>query len=154
MDRLIDAFDISVILFGDKNEAKICDQMQSFMRNDVINVGGKTTVEQFMGLLKKCRFVLCNEGGPLHIAVALGVPTVSIFGPVDENIYGPFSFDISKHMIVTDRTRCSPCYSRFKHKECDHLYCLNAISEDKVFGASKILFQRVMENGGKGAVKT
>jgi len=135
IDRLIDNFNVPIILFGDKDEKELCNDMQSVIHNKVIDLGGKTNLGQFMSLVKRCRLLICNEGGSLHIAVALGVPTVSIFGPVDEKNYGPYSPNTSGHIIVSDRSKCKPCYSKFKYKKCDKIICLDAISEDKVFDA-------------------
>ena len=143
IDKLIGNFNLSIILFGDKDEKELCNNMQSVIHNKVINLGGKTSLEQFMSLIKHCRLVLCNEGGSLHIAVALGMPTVSIFGPVDEKKYGPHSPGMSKHIIVSDRSKCKPCYSKFKYKKCDKIVCLDSISEDKVFDAVKTLMRRL-----------
>jgi len=146
-DKIIESDGASVIIFGDYQEAKLCENMASLMRNPVLNLAGKTTLGQFMSIAKKCRFIFCNEGGPLHIAVALGVPTISIFGPVDEKVYGPFSKDIDKHIIVTERVKCKPCYSRFKMKKCDLIQCLNAITVDMVYGAIKEMMGRL--DGGR-----
>ncbi len=146
IDRLIGNLNVPIILFGDKDEKELCDSMQSVIHNKVINLGGKTSLGQFMSLIKRCGLVLCNEGGSLHIAVALGVPTVSIFGPVDEKIYGPYSPDMSKHIIVSDRSKCKPCYSKFKYKNCDKIICLDSISEDKVFDAVTKLMERVKDH--------
>lgn len=142
-DKLMDKFGIPVLLFGDKDERKLCVAMQRIMHNKSVDMAGKTNVSQFMSLVKRCGLILCNEGGPLHIAVALGIPTASIFGPVDEIIYGPCTADASKHAIITDRRKCSPCYSKFKHKKCDTLICLESISEDKVFNTVSGLLNKV-----------
>ncbi len=144
IDRLIGNFNISIILFGDKDEKGLCNNIQSVIHNKVINLGGKTSLGQFMSLVKHCRLFLCNEGGSLHIAVALGVPTVSIFGPVDEKIYGPYSPNTSRHIIVSDRSKCKPCYSKFKYKKCDEIICLDSISEDKVFDAVTKLIESII----------
>ena len=149
-DRLIDTFNVSIILFGDKEEAPLCNNVESFMHSKVVNMGGKTNIAQFMSLLKKCRLFLCNEGGPLHIAVALGVPTVSIFGPVDEKIYGPYAKDTQSNIVVSEREKCSPCYSKFKHTKCATIKCLESISEYKVFDAVKTLISK-LESDEKNA---
>lgn len=152
-DRLRDELGASVILFGDRKEVNLCNEMQSYMKKDVINLGGKTDLGKFMSLIRKCRFVLCNEGGPLHIAVALGVPAISIFGPVDEKVYGPFSTDMSKYIIVTQNVECRPCYLKFKHKKCEHLRCLKTLSEEKIFKAAKTILEKI-KNNEQSSIKT
>ena len=140
-DKLIDTLNASVILFGDKSEKGLCDNVQAFMHKNILNMGGKTTVGKFMSLMKKCKLILCNEGGPLHIAVALKKPTVSIFGPVDEKIYGPYTNNTAENIVVSERQKCSPCYTRFRHKECPTITCLESISEEKIFDAVKELIK-------------
>jgi len=142
-DRIIKDFRIPIILFGDNAEIELCKNMESFMHEHIVNIAGKTNVGQFMALVKRCGIIFCNEGGPLHISVALNRPTVSIFGPVDEKIYGPYSQDMSRHIVVSNRKHCKPCYSKFKHKKCESIICLNSISEDEVYNAVKLLMERV-----------
>lgn len=140
VDGIMKEFQIVPILFGESSEEPLCREVESLIadKENVINMGGKTDVSQFMSLVKKCDFVFCNEGGPLHIASSLGVPTVSIFGPVDERIYGPLSKDMDKHIIVTNNSvECRPCYSKFRHVRCDRRLCLENITEDMVYGKMK-----------------
>ncbi len=142
-DRLIDATGVTIILLGDGSEVGLCENMGSFMHNDVLNGCGKTDVGQFMALIEKCDLVLCNEGGPLHISAALGVPAVAIFGPVDEKVYGPYVKIKENYRIISDRTKCKPCYSKFKHAKCDTITCINSISQDEVFEITKEMLKDV-----------
>ncbi|MDD5438882.1 MAG: glycosyltransferase family 9 protein, partial [Candidatus Omnitrophica bacterium] len=146
-DKLIHTFGDTIILFGDAKEEKLCANMQDLMKKTVINMGGRTSINEFMSLVKRCAFIVCNEGGPLHLAVALGVPTVSLFGPVDETVYGPVARHKEHHIIVTDRTKCAPCYSRFKHEKCELVHCLNQITVDKVFNAARELRSVITRKG-------
>ena len=68
------------------------------------------------------------------MAAGLGVKTVSIFGPVDETIYGPRP---SKDNIVVSKKdlACRPCYRNFKYKKCDDRLCLNGITVGEVLQA-------------------
>ncbi len=133
----------TIILVGESKEAAICAEVERNMKGKVINVCGTTGVGQFMSIVKKCALLICNEGGPLHVAVALNVPTVSIFGPVDENVYGPFGKDRDAHMIIAERQICKPCYSRFRHKDCDNVICLKNLDAAKVTDASFKLLERI-----------
>jgi len=143
-DKVVSEYGDSVIIFGDKKEEKLCSSMLELMNKEAINMGGLTSMEEFMALVKRCDFVICNEGGPLHIAVALGVPTVSLFGPVDEAVYGPLSDSPDLHRVVTDRTDCRPCYSKFKHKKCQLLSCLNKVTVEAVFGAASQVRDKII----------
>ena len=88
-----------VIILGDEPERKIAEAMIHLMRNKPIDLVGKTGLDILPGLIKNCRLLITNDGGPMHMAVALGVKTVSIFGPVDDAVYGPYPKD-RNHVVL------------------------------------------------------
>ena len=125
---------VSILVMGDKK-----DSLNFTIPKDhknIYNYMGKTTVLEFMALVSQVDLVITNDGGPLHIAVALGVPTISIFGPVSEDVYGPYPRD-SKHRVVTSDLSCRPCYSNFKVPKCDSYSCLSNIKVDYLFNEFK-----------------
>ena len=89
------------------------------------------TLTQFAALIKKIHLLICNEGGPLQIAVAVGTPSVSIYGPVSEGVYGPYPA-AKIHRIVSRGLSCQPCYRRFSFKPCRDQKCLAGLEVDKV----------------------
>ncbi len=95
---------------------------------------GKTTLGQMAALLDKCDLVVTNDGGPLHMAVALKKKIVAIFGPVDEKVYGPYP-QAGRYITVTSNVRCRPCYKNFKYGKCDTLDCLKNIKPADVINA-------------------
>ena len=97
-------------------------------------IGPDTKIREMACLIKRCKALVCNDGGLLHIAVSQEVPTVSIFGPTDEKVYGPYPAS-KKHVVVTNNIDCRPCYRRFKLPECDTKKCIENISVDSVFNA-------------------
>lgn len=137
-DELAKDFDAKIIIVGSSDEIDICRELSGAMKMPNINIAGKTSIQQMAGLIKKSNLVLCNDGGPLHIAVALDVPTVSVFGPVDEKVYGPYPAG-KKHKVVTADVDCRPCYKNFKIKDCRELKCLNNIKPEPVIAACKEL---------------
>jgi len=109
------------------------------MRNKPIDLTGKTGLEILPGIIKNCNLVITNDGGPMHMAVALGVKTVSIFGPVSELVYGPFP-SLNKHVVLKWDMACRPCYKNFRLPICDKdRECLKQVSVDEVFAASRAL---------------
>ena len=90
------------------------------------------SLEKFAALIKRSKLLVCNEGGPLHIASALGVSTVSIFGPVSEVVYGPYP-PAEIHQVVTKNLECQPCYRRFSFLPCKRRKCLDELKEEEVF---------------------
>ncbi len=93
----------------------------------------QTSIMQMAALLRLCRLAIVNDGGPLHMCVAAGVPTVSIFGPVDPRVYGPYSMDEGVHQVVQKNLACQPCYRRFRMAACSHMSCLNTLDTDAVY---------------------
>lgn len=119
----------SVAILGDPSERKLCWEVAGMMAAEPVFIENDLSIKEYIALLSKCDLVLCNDGGPLHIAVALGVKTVSIFGPVDEKIYGPYPANETHRVITEYETPCRPCYDKFKMPECKMDYhCLSEIS--------------------------
>ncbi len=135
-DRLIDKFQAKVLILGDETERDIADVLVHSMRNKPINMMGNTGLEILPAVIKNCKLLITNDGGPMHMAVALGVKTVSVFGPVSEIIYGPYPGSID-HVVLKKTLACRPCYNNFKLEPCDRdKECLKDISADEVFDAA------------------
>ena len=96
---------------------------------------------QFTSLLGRLGLVLCNDGGPLHLAVTQGVKTVSVFGPVDPQVYGPYPPSPSRHVAVYRRDLpCRPCYHRFRLPPCPYeRACLATVEPAEVLEACREL---------------
>ncbi len=117
----------SIALFGSQSERALCTQVAALLpAHAVTNHAGETTLAQFIELAAQCELFLTNDSGAMHIASALGVPTVAIFGATDDIATGP----TGKHArIVRQQVECSPCLLR----ECpiDHR-CMTRVSTDRV----------------------
>ncbi len=138
-DGLIDKYAFKAIVFGSNDDMDICGDVLKSMRNKAVSACGKAGLLQFAALLKKCSLVLCNDGGPLHMAVAAGVKTVSVFGPVNEKVYGPYPAS-NEHIVLKKDLNCRPCYNRFKLQGCPERICLLDIRpEDAIKAAEKLL---------------
>ncbi|MDD5476714.1 MAG: glycosyltransferase family 9 protein [Candidatus Omnitrophica bacterium] len=138
-ERLAVELKAKILILGDESEAKISDVIVHVMRNKPIDLVGKTGLDILPAVIKNCNLLITNDGGPMHMAVALGVRTVSIFGPVSELVYGPFPFS-NKHIVLKWDISCRPCYNNFRLPGCDKdRECLRSISVDAVFEASQKL---------------
>ncbi|MCX6348922.1 MAG: glycosyltransferase family 9 protein [Candidatus Aureabacteria bacterium] len=91
----------------------------------VVSLAGSTTLKQLGGLFLSARAVVSNDSGPMHIASALGVPTIGLFGPADPRRTGPF-----RHLslVVRSPADCSPCGRR----SCPRAVCLAEIRPETV----------------------
>jgi len=130
--KLIGNGNVAVLLFGTDEEKDVCDNICKETGRDCLSLCGKTTLDELVEFMKRCSVVICNEGGSLHIAVSQAVKTISIFGPVDDKVYGPYPpSDI--HKVVTAKgVNCRPCYRNFKHDKCSHHDCLSKIDREEV----------------------
>jgi len=133
---------VRVILFGGKNDMEICDYIKSRLGNKALSTCGRTTLSQFAALVSRMKVAICNDGGPLHVAVARGVKTISIFGPVDEHVYGPYPPG-KHHLVIKKGLDCRPCYRNFSLLPCNHdRQCLHMITVDEVYQAAQKLINQ------------
>ena len=131
LDKIIENFDAAVILLGDPKEEELCRQVATQARFPLFLAVGKTSLPGMAALFAQCRMAIVNDAGPLHVAVAVGLKTVSIFGPVDPRIYGPYP--LTGHVIVQKELPCQPCYRRFRLAQCKHISCLGELSVQEVY---------------------
>ncbi|MEI8176162.1 MAG: glycosyltransferase family 9 protein [Candidatus Omnitrophota bacterium] len=129
-------FGARIVLLGDGSETALCNQVASLIRSEPIIACGRTTVSRYAALLKLCRLIICNDGGPLHLAVSQGVRTISIFGPVDPAVYGPYPPGAG-NVVIRKGLDCQPCYHRFKLKACSHGRCLSDLEMREIMGAAE-----------------
>lgn len=97
--------------------------------------GGRTTLAGFMDEVSRCRVMLTNDSGSMHIASALGVPTVTIFGATNHITTGPTG---PLARVVREPVECSPCLKR----ECpiDHR-CMTRVEPARVAQAARDLLK-------------
>ncbi|HEX3627022.1 MAG TPA: lipopolysaccharide heptosyltransferase II [Verrucomicrobiae bacterium] len=102
------------ILFGGNNDKDLTNQIQSALGGEasVFNVAGKTSLRELMSLMKLCRLFLTNDTGPMHVAAALGVPVVAIFGSTSPELTAPLMANESSLQILASDAPCSPCFLR------------------------------------------
>ena len=131
IDKIIENFDAAIILMGDSKEEDLCREVVSLAHFPLHSAVGETTLLGLAALLLLAQGAIVNDGGPLHVAAAVGVKTVSIFGPVDPNVYGPYS--PAEHITVQKGLPCQPCYRRFRMSQCSHISCLRDLSVEEVY---------------------
>jgi heptosyltransferase-2 len=126
----------SVAIFGSKDERALCESVAASITAPVKNFAGETALAEFIDLAAACRVYLTNDSGAMHIASALGVPTVAIFGATDDQTTGPTG---PLARVVREAVECSPCLKR----ECpiDHR-CMTRVSASRVADAALELLER------------
>ncbi len=116
-DWLAQRYDLVPLLIGDEEEASLCQAAASGLRLRHALAIGVPSLTLLGGILKRCLLVVGNDSGPMHLAYALGVKTVTIFGPVDPVAYGP-GHQPSRHRLVAKTLACRPCYQGFRFPPC------------------------------------
>ena len=121
--------DAAIALFGSKDERELCERIAETLRKqsiEVHNYAGSTTLSEFIDLCAACSVYLTNDSGAMHIASALGVPTVAVFGATDDVATGPTGL-VAR--VVRHAVECSPCLLR----ECpiDHR-CMTRVDAHRV----------------------
>jgi len=140
-DKLINKYRARIIFAGAGSEKQVIDDIERLMQKSCIKAIDLPLIE-FLALLERSAILVANDGGPMHIGVFLGVKTVSIFGPVDEVVYGPYPQDPKRHLVVKKDLPCRPCYKKFRLPECMYqLKCLESITVDEVFESVKRLLE-------------
>jgi heptosyltransferase-2 len=126
------------LIFGSQSERELCGEVAAALERagtDARNLAGQTTLREFIDLAAACRVFLTNDSGAMHVAGALGVPTVTVFGATDDTTTGPTG---AFARIVREHAECSPCLLR----ECpiDHR-CMTRVTSQRVAATALELIQ-------------
>ncbi len=122
-----------LILLGSDTDNPVAEKIQKKLRVPLPCATGRCSLETTAALIKRCEFIVTNDGGLLHMAVAQDVPTVSFFGPTDEKVYGPFPRS-TMHLVLSHDLECRPCYNNFRMPACPYeKKCLEELSPEEAF---------------------
>ena len=126
----------AVVLAGSNKDKSSCREVAE-MCPGAVNLCGQTRLTELAALIRRAGICITNDSGPMHLAVALGTPLVSIFGPTDPLWIGPYG---RSDAVVRAGVPCSPCYLR-QLRECPHDHaCMKQVTAEMVIArASRIL---------------
>ncbi len=103
-------------------------------KNKIIDLCGKTDLKELTALIAGAKAVVSNDTGPLHIAAALDIPAIAIFGPTDPLKTGPYGWQTNKNLkVLKADVPCSPC----RRKKCAEFICMRQVKVKTVFDALK-----------------
>ena len=123
--------DADIVLFGTAAESAVSHAIAAEMRRPPIDLTGKTAVADLPALFSQCQLFVGNDSGAMHIAAAVGLPVVAVFGPTDPFGTAPVT---PRCTIVHEKPYCSPCFLR--RCPTDHR-CMVRITPDTVAAAVK-----------------
>jgi heptosyltransferase-2 len=122
---------MDVILFGTPSEASVSSAIAAGMHRPPIDLTGKTAISDLPALLSQCHLFVGNDSGAMHVAAAVGLPVVAVFGPTDPFGTAPVTPRCS---VVQERPYCSPCFLR--RCPTDHR-CMTRVTPDAVEAAAR-----------------
>jgi 3-deoxy-D-manno-octulosonic-acid transferase/heptosyltransferase-1 len=128
-DRIVEELKLPVVFTGAPGSGLIC-RIRGAMNADSITLEGQTSLRELACLYSRAALVVTTDSGPMHIAAAVGTPTVALFGPTDPARTGPFG---TGHVIIRSNISCSPCFL----KHCTGRDCMMDIDVEEVFEAVK-----------------
>ena len=134
-DRLTKALRANVVIVAGPSDKRIGDELVSLAKNKgmVINLAGRTSIKELAALLKRCSLFISNDSGPVHIAVAVGTPVISIFGRNEKGLSPARWKPLGKEDIVIHKeVGCAECLAH----ECKiDFRCIRSIEVDEVLDA-------------------
>jgi lipopolysaccharide heptosyltransferase II len=121
--------DMRLVITGTEKDACAVNDIHSIVKNaKPILACGKTTVNQLACLIKRCSAYVCTDSAPLHIAAAMKVPFVALFGSTDPRRHLPTA---NNGIVIRKDLKCSPCYK----PQCRRIKCMEQITPEEVLEA-------------------
>lgn len=151
--------DYKIILFGVQSENAINDKILEHLRaiphftesalQNILNLSGKTTIESLIAYFLKIDFLLTNDSGPMHIASALEIPTLALFGPTNTKETCPFNAKNS-HILSLEtfhqKLPCMPCMQRtcpIPKDSTDYHACMRNLTPNLVINKIQSLISEI-----------
>jgi len=125
--RLRSMRDLSIFLLGGPADTRLCGEIARELGGEVTDLSGRTSLVETGGVIQEMDLVVANDSGPVHMSVAVGTPTVVIFGPTDPARTGPYG---AGHRVVCTSMPCQPCFSRSCRIETGN--CLEGVTPERV----------------------
>ncbi|MBN1587316.1 MAG: lipopolysaccharide heptosyltransferase II [Candidatus Omnitrophica bacterium] len=119
---------VRCVLVGTKKEGKLGAKIAQVSGSKPIELAGKTSLGELVALFRRCSALVCGDSAPLHVAAAVGLPTVALFGPTEAERHIPPAPCLQ---VIQKEVPCGPCY----RTRCSHITCMKSISPREVLDA-------------------
>jgi lipopolysaccharide heptosyltransferase II len=137
-DRIVTELGHRVVILWGPGEKELAQKMASLMKTDSI-VAGETAIDEVAALIRRCALFVSNDSGLKHIAVALGTPTVTIFGPTNPRTWNPPK---GMHVAVFAEVDCLFC----DKNTCEDMRCMKELAVETVFSMVQDALKMDSEN--------
>ncbi len=136
-DRLAQRYGFKVVIVSDPKDRQKAQAMASHMQVKALNLAGRTSISQLASVLKRSSLFISTDSGPMHVATALGVPVITIFGRSQPGLspkrWGPLGV---KSRVLHKTAGCVVCLAHNCRKD---FACLKATTVDDVLAAAESL---------------
>lgn len=122
------------VIVGGPDDAPHAAAVAQACPERTVDLSARLDILETAAAVSLCNIFISNDSGPMHIAAALDVPTVALFGPTDADRYGPRG---PRHRIIWHKEDCNPC----KYPECDHDTCVDRIPHERIVSAASDLIR-------------
>lgn len=133
--RLIETYDARIVLFGSGADRTITDRIQAVAGPKAVNIAGETGLKEAMALIAHCGLFISNDSGLMHVAGALDIPTIAIFGSTNPITTSPPG---ERCVIIRKPLPCSPC---LKKKCAADFKCMTSIEASEVYAAAREMLE-------------
>jgi ADP-heptose:LPS heptosyltransferase len=145
-DKLVHELGAYLLLIGGPDDVALNQQLLDGLNvpaGSVSNIAGQTSIGELAAQLEQCDLFIGNDSGPMHLAAAVGIPVIAIFGPTSPQEYGPYPLDDPKHIALWHHPSGQPCFFLGKMQTCTHCTCLQAVTLDDVWSAVERLIPSI-----------
>lgn len=131
-DKLIEELGASIVLTGSSEDKSLVNKISDNMAYKPFDFSGKTNLRQIAAVLSKCSLFISGDTGIMHLAAAVDVPLIAIFGPTSPEVSGPRGR--APREVLFENKNCEvPCYDY----SCNDYKCIKDILPQKVFSRVK-----------------
>lgn len=135
--KLIDGLGVKVIVLGSKGEKKLGEEIKGIGGDGVIDMTGRTSIMELAGVLKRCRILITNDSGTMHIALAVGTRVVELsLGAAYFRETGPYG---QGNIVIESNIPCHPCSFQ---AECKEMVCREYINVECVYKVIEMLLNK------------
>ena len=131
-----------VLLVGGADDVALNQQVLEGLdvpAGTVEDIAGKTSFGELAAQLEQCALFIGNDSSPMHLAAAVGIPVIAIFGPSSPQEYGPYPLDDPKHIALWRHPAGRPCFFLGKMQTSTQCTCMQSVTLDDVWNAVQLL---------------
>ncbi|KPL24030.1 MAG: hypothetical protein AMS23_06035 [Bacteroides sp. SM1_62] len=139
-DRIIDKLKVKVVFLGTARHRSLFTKIKDSMNQEALDFIGVFSVRQLAYFLKRCKLLVSPDSGTVHIASALRVPMVVLFGPGEYARYKPYGNE-ERTVIIRKNVDCAPCFKN----TCRDNKCMKLITPEEIFKAAEQLLGKINE---------